>query len=447
MTLRVLDVQPKFTSAMAVYDFNLAIEAKFKFMSRFGDPVNMSYREGNLLYVPREVVPVGKEDYRVSNKVSAINCAIVPRNDEQIPLSSKSLDLLRSGQNHVFNAPTGWGKSVVGGFIAAALGQTTIIIVNKTDLMDSWYDALVNVLGIPPKLVGKVQQDTCNWQGKQFVIAMAHSVCKEDRYPDEMYRYFGFMIVDEVDAMAPDFFAGIFSKFPARYRLGFSATTDRSDGKWKILTYNIGPVLVQGTILPMVPKILVKKTKWRIPRWKKWVDGEVKEEPIPHSPGRMTLVTKAMASSLPRNMEIVEFVKAAYKADRTTLILSDLRDGHLDPLFLLLTKQAGIPGDKIGYYVGGMTKQELEVTKKAKVVLATYKMVNRGTNVPHWDSLVLATPKCDVRQAVGRVIRFMTDKKQPVVLDLVDVDSIFHTFHLSRVKYYYSIKAEIVRMD
>jgi superfamily II DNA or RNA helicase len=440
------DEQPQFTGAMSAYPYNYVLHKKFKFESKFGEAVDMAYKEGALLYVPREAVPMGEIDYRRSFPPVAINCSFEPRNEEQATLPDYSLNLLRKGISHVFNAPTGWGKSVAGGYIACALGQPTMVVVNKTDLMDSWYDAIVNVLGVPPSMVGKVQQDICDWQGKRIVIGMAQSLCIPDRYDAEMFRYFGLLIVDEVHQIPTEFFGNIFKLFPARYRLGFSATTDRKDGKWQIVEANIGKVLIHGKLVPMKPKILVKQSGWRIPRRKVYENGELIEVPIPYTPGRMTHVTKAMAGSRPRNMEIVNFAKAAYEAGRTVLILSDLIDDHLKLLFLLLT-QNGIPGEHIGYYIGGMTKQQLEVTKGAKIVLATYKMVATGTNVPRWDSLCFATPHSDIRQALGRILRAMEGKKQPVALDLVDFDKIYQNFFSARLSQYYSVGAEIKRLS
>jgi superfamily II DNA or RNA helicase len=438
--------QPEFTGAMSAYPWTYQLEQLFAFQTKYGEPVNMAHREGNLLYAPREVVPVGKQDYRRSYKPVAINCNFEPRNEEQATLPYKSAQLLAKGQNHIFNAPTGWGKSVAGGVIACLMGQPTMIVVNKTDLMDSWYDALVNVLGIPPSQVGKVQQDTCNWQGKRIVIGMAHSLCIDDRYDPEMFKYFGLLIVDEVHQMAPSFFSKVFRLFPAKYRLGFSATTDRKDGMWRVLTSNIGPVMIRGTILPMTPKILTRQTGWRIPRNTRWVNGEKIEEPIPYAPGRMGLVTKCMASSNARNMHIVEFTQAAYEKGRRTLILSDLIDNHLKILFNLLTSW-GIPGNHIGYYVGGMTKHDRELSANAHVILGTYAMVMTGTNVPIWDTLVFGTPRSDIRQALGRILRSMSGKNEPVALDLVDYDKIYQNFYLSRVTQYYGVGAKIVPMS
>ena len=59
-----VDEQPIQTGAMSVFPWSAEFENKFKFISRFGDQVNMSKREGNLLHIPRGCAPIGVHDYR-----------------------------------------------------------------------------------------------------------------------------------------------------------------------------------------------------------------------------------------------------------------------------------------------------------------------------------------------------------------------------------------------
>jgi superfamily II DNA or RNA helicase len=360
-------------------------------------------------------------------------------------MCTQSIALLKSERNHIVEAMTGAGKTVVLSYVAAQMGQPTLIVVNKQDLVDQWKDALEKVLKIDPTLIGHIQQDTCVWEGKKFVIGMAHSLVIPDRYPEAMYKYFGMLIVDECHQFPTESFVKVCYLFPAKYRAGCSATPTRKDGKDKLLTWNIGPVLVRGEVKSLAPKILVKQTGWKIPCTRKLVGNSWEYVPIPHAPGRMMTVTKAQASSVHRNTEIVNFVKQAYDAERRILIVSDLKDYHLDRLFQMLC-QKGIPGEDIGYYVGGMSKIELELSKVRRVVLATIKMCGTGTDCPAWDSMVLATPRADVKQLIGRVMREKENKKCPVVLDLVDSDAIFQSFHQSRRKQYLSVGAEIVKV-
>jgi len=424
---------------MSAYPYAPWLESLFTFDSAFGEKVCGAVRQGNTLLVPRESVPYAAEDFRTSYPPQPVDVTFIPRNTEQKTLCAASVALLQDGQSHIFEAPTGWGKTVVGGAIAAAFGQPTLIVVTKEDLMYQWRDSLVNVLGISPSLIGSIQQDVCDWQGKQFVLAMVQSLIIPDRYPEDMYRYFGLQILDEVHQMAADCFVRACQMVYARYRLGFSATPNRRDGKTQLLHWHIGRTLVRGTILEAKAKVLVRQTGWKIPM--SYRTGQ----PIPHSPGRMMLVAKAMAASDIRNMEIVNFVVQSYQSGRVTLIMSDLREDHLNRLFQMLTNE-GIPGQDIGYYVGGMSKIELSHTKQRRVVLGTYKMCSTGTDVPRWDTLVMATPRADIKQSIGRVLRSVAGKKQPVILDLVDKNAIFQGFHMARLKQYYSVGAEIVKV-
>jgi superfamily II DNA or RNA helicase len=259
-----------------------------------------------------------------------------------------------------------------------------------------------------------------------------------------MYRYFGMVIYDEVQHMAADSFVRACQMFPAKYRLGLSATPNRKDGKTKLIHWHIGPTLVRGTVLSMAPRVLVRQTGWNIPCTRKLIGNTWQYVPIPHSPARMVLVIKAMASSDIRNFEIVNFVKQAFDKGRVCLILAELRS-HLDRLFQMLAG-VGIPGEAIGYYVGGMKQFDLDLTKKKAVVLGTYRMAMEGTDVPRWNSLVMATPRVSIEQPLGRVTRFMDDKVTPVVLDLVDSNKIFQNFYLSRLSQYYKIKAEVIKV-
>ncbi len=431
---------------MSAFPYTPGMAGLYTFKSTYDEIVYGAVREGNTLWVPRETAPYAPppNDFRTTYPPVYLPITFTPRHEQKV-LCERSIKLLQQGKNHIFEAPTGHGKTVEGGYIAARLGQPTMIVVSKDDLVGQWHHSLVHILGIPEAQIGHVQGEICDWKGKQFVIGMIQSLMVPGKYPQEMFKAFGLLILDEVHSMAAECFIRSCQLFPAKMRLGFSATPTRKDGKTKLLQWHIGPILVQGTVQAMVPKVLLRQTGWRIPTRRKLVGNAWVQEKIPYLPGRMTLVAKAMASSDTRNMEIVNFVLQAYKAGRRILVMSDLRDSHLHRLFQMLTGE-GIPGNEIGYYVGGMKKHELQATKTRRVILGTYKMCSTGTDVPAWDSLVMATPRVDIRQAVGRVLRSATGKKQPVILDLVDYDAIFQGFHLARRKQYAEMGASLVKM-
>jgi superfamily II DNA or RNA helicase len=71
-------------------------------------------------------------------------------------------------------------------------------------------------------------------------------------------------------------------------------------------------------------------------------------------------------------------------------------------------------------------------------------MASEATDIPWLDTCVLAAPRANVVQIVGRIRREYPDKKEPVVLDLVDVDStVLRNYAEARMKWYKSLGAEV----
>lgn len=243
--------------------------------------------------------------------------------------------------------------------------------------------------------------------------------------------------------VAADNFSQSAYRIPAKLRLGISATPDRKDGKEEVLYAHIGRIRVRTEATPMTPRIIRQESPWDCPmRRKRNEDGTIDLVPIDHSAGAATHVVKLLANHHGRNTLIAKFVAAAFKKGRKVLVQSDLKD-HLDTLVPLICKQ-GVPMAEIAFYVGGMKSGARENAKTKSVIMATYAMTAEATDIPTLDTLVMCTPKSDVRQIVGRVIRFLDDKKEPVVFDIVDSSSpIFNGYAKARLKWYKSIGASV----
>ena len=59
----------------------------------------------------------------------------------------------------------------------------------------------------------------------------------------------------------------------------------------------------------------------------------------------------------------------------------------------------------VGYYVGGMKEADLKISERKKIVVATYAMAAEGLDIKSLTTLMLVTPRTDVVQAVGRILR------------------------------------------
>jgi superfamily II DNA or RNA helicase len=156
-----------------------------------------------------------------------------------------------------------------------------------------------------------------------------------------------------------------------------------------------------------------------------------------------------IASYSKRTKLIMDFVIKEIKLDdnRQILILSD-RKQHLEDMYNLAI-EGGI--ESVGYYVGGMKKEKLKTNESCKILLGTYPMANEGLDIPSLNGLVLSTPKSDIIQSVGRISRVKHDNIQPIILDIVDLFSIFESQSNKRLAVYkkkkYQVKDIIYDLD
>ena len=261
-----------------------------------------------------------------------------------------------------------------------------------------------------------------------------------------VFQGFGLALWDEAHRVGADYFSQSCYRIPARLRLGVSATPDRRDGKTQVIEAHIGKVKVSSTRATTTPKVLLKTSPWQIPLVKvKDKDGNLVTAQMPHSPMNCGHVIRMLSRHHGRNEMIRNFVTAAYKKGRVTLVQSD-RLEHLEQLTAMFVGN-GIPASDIGHYASGLTTSERELIKKKRIIVATYQMTAEATDIPELDTLVMGTPKSDVIQIVGRILREHPDKKDPLVFDIVDdSSSLFTGYARNRQKWYKEIGAPIDRL-
>ena len=99
----------------------------------------------------------------------------------------------------------------------------------------------------------------------------------------------------------------------------------------------------------------------------------------------------------------------------------------------------------VGYYVGGMKEKDLKESEGMKIIIATYAMAEEALDIKTLSTLVMATPKVDVRQAVGRILRNQDGEK--VVIDIIDQHNIFLRHWNKRRIWYNKQKFKIIMTD
>ena len=99
----------------------------------------------------------------------------------------------------------------------------------------------------------------------------------------------------------------------------------------------------------------------------------------------------------------------------------------------------------VGLYLGGMKEPALKESESKKIILATYSMASEGLDIKSLSKLLMATPKSDVCQSVGRILR--SDHNNPKVIDVIDQHDIFKKQWAKRKKYYSSQNYEFEYYD
>ena len=99
----------------------------------------------------------------------------------------------------------------------------------------------------------------------------------------------------------------------------------------------------------------------------------------------------------------------------------------------------------VGYYIGGMKQVDLQETEYKQVVLATYAMAAEALDIKSLSILVMASPKTDITQSVGRILRVRHDN--PIVVDIVDRHDIFQNQWKLRRRFYKKCNYRILSTD
>jgi len=316
----------------------------------------------------------------------------------------------------------GVGKCFLGLSIAAALNTTALVIVHKEDLSKQWQKD--GKTFFPGVLHGHVQGNTWDYKDKHFVTATAQTLfSRKDRLPEDFVDRFGIVIYDEGHRYSARTFEQVLKMFPAKYRLAVSATWRRKDGLEDVWKQHVGKIEHSMETESLVGKYL------QVPWKTSLTDKQFKRGRQMMNAAYLT----AISESPEYNTWLAKTLGDAAASGRKILCLSDRRD-QIALLYTLLKDHFST-----GVYIGGKTDAERKAALKCDIILGTYGIFGEGTNCPALDTLLLATPRSDVEQVVGRIQRPAAGKK-----DLLIIDPIFQTpyqkgMSIARTKIYHKL--------
>ena len=340
----------------------------------------------------------------------------------------------------ILSLPCGEGKTACACYLISQLKKKTFVLVHKEFLLNQWVERISDFL--PNSKIGKIQGDVVDIENKDIVIGMIQSISMK-QYPLDLFDSFGFVILDESHRCPSRVFSKALAKINCTYMLGLSATPNRKDGLTKILKWYIGDIIFQRIGKSALNSELI--------RYVYCCKDDVYCKELTGYYGKVNSagMINNIASFMPRTHFIVEkTVECIRESNRQILILSDRKEQLKDIERIMAEK-----GIEIGYYIGGMKQSALEQSTKKLAILATYQMAAEGLDISTIDTIILATPKTDIEQAVGRIRPKPgdSDRNTPLVIDIVDEFSIFGNQAYKRLAFYkkknYEIKTIKIAKD
>jgi superfamily II DNA or RNA helicase len=324
--------------------------------------------------------------------------------------------IFEQGQG-IIKSPAGSGKTVATLAAIQSLKAKALVIVNTKDILWQWQERVHGFWheGVHIGQVGDGVFDISD----TITIATAQTIHSryEELLESGFFSEFGFVCLDECHHATAETYNRIMDSFAARYRIGVSATPDKS-GEFELATRVLGPIICDTD--PDNVDALQKPIVYKIPT-KFGFDfrghgGRRARSNYPQMISALTedeLRNRAITANILRN-------KGHHQ-----LVISK-RLNHLNNIAEMLS-EAGFP-DPVVTIIGENDNEHRRSAKALAerepcVILST--LADEAMDIPRLDRLHLIFPQKNsglVTQQVGRVERTHEEKTEAIIFDYCDLN-------------------------
>jgi superfamily II DNA or RNA helicase len=416
------------------------------------------YRENETkLYIPRyygikkfgipEYNYYNSEKYKnnTNNRISDKNAfTILKIRPIQEPIIAKYNEARIKYGGGTISAACGVGKTAMAIYMISIIKMRTMILVHKEFLMNQWITRIKEFM--PNASIGKIQGPKCDVLGHDIVVGMVQSVSKKDDYPPYAFDDYGLLIIDEAHHMSSRCFSKALPKTSYQYTLSLTATPKRKDGLENVFLWYLGDIVFKSDKVQS-SDVIVKMYEYinNRPEYSKEFLNYQKK------PNHAKMISN-IANSNERNYFIGKLLPKLIKEGRKILVLTE-RLSQVEWFLSALKDRFCVNGKdiKVDKYVGGMKQTLLDYALEAQIVIGTYSMISEGFDCPTLDTLIMASPKGDIEQSIGRILRKEAKDREicPLIIDVWDVFSSYRNKGFQRMKYYkqhgYTIKKYVVK--
>ena len=407
------------------------------------EKIELYAQDGDDLLVPRGVL-CDLQHYFEHYKIDVdYNTDGVVSVDAEIPTITHALrphqvvasDEICSRAVGIYEAPPGSGKTVTALAAISQVQQRSLIIVNTTNIASQWADRCETFLGFRPGIIGDGQWD----ESRPITIALNQTLASRiPKLPGEWFKSWGFVCLDECHHVTAGTFFDVMNAFPAKWRIGVSATPDRDNGLMGVAYSVLGPVIHKTEKQQLIddgyltkPSVVRVQTSFSYNYWSThYADSSCsianceKSGRHRHQNNYQQMLS-ALVEDEERNRLIADRVRKNY--DCANLVLSK-RLSHLHSLRNEVMKFGVFDPTRLFMLTGKEdTEERMRVAREAEagqcVVFST--IADEALDVPRLDKLYLVWPTKNsavIRQQVGRIERVHPSKKSATVYDFVDAE-------------------------
>lgn len=339
--------------------------------------------------------------------------------------------------------PTGAGKSLVACLAIEAKKRATLVVAPTLDLCRQWYDLLRTTFGVAVGVIGGGQYDVQPLTVSTYDSAYLHM--------EHLGARFGLLVFDECHHLPGAAYALAARLALAPFRLGLTATPERTDAREAELGELIGPIVYRKDISDLAGDYLAEYDTERVsielaPAERAEYEAEravyrgfVEQQGIRMtSPtGWTEFIRKSCGSEAGRR------AMRAYRRQRELALcapakleyVEHLLDRHRAGAAILFTQDnATCYAVSRRFLVPAITHQT-KVRERSEILrlfregsygaIVTSKVLNEGVDIPEADVAVVISGSGSTRehvQRLGRILR-KRDGKRAMLYELVTKDT------------------------
>jgi superfamily II DNA or RNA helicase len=363
---------------------------------------------------------------------------------EPRPYQTEAIDAWRRARGRaVVVLPTGAGKSHVAVMAIDDKRRSTLVVAPTLDLVRQWYDLLTVSFGGPVGLVGGGEHEVQPLTVTTYDSAFLHM--------EHLGARFGLVIFDECHHLPSGAFALAARACLAPFRLGLTATPERSDGREVDLASLIGPTCYRKDIVELsgdylaeydVERVSVELTREERALYESeraLYRGFVRDNGIrmssPSGWGEFVNLSSRSAEGRRAMAAYRTQRRLAFAASAKLEYLEHLLHEHRRDRAILFTQDNATAYDVSRRFLVPAITHQTKIKERSEVLaglaegrygaVVTSRVLNEGVDVPSANVAVVLSGSGSVREHVQRLGRILRKKegKRAVLYEVVTADT------------------------